>query len=84
MRLLDMSLLVERVLPASRTEFLKLQLRWGIFLVLVRRIVLVLAFITRKRDELSHVKSLSSGFYIEPTTGIEPVTSSLPMTCSTD
>jgi hypothetical protein len=84
MRLLDMSLLVERVLPASRTEFLKLQLRWGIFLVLVRRIVLVLAFFARKRDELSHVKSLSSGFSTEPTTGIEPVTSSLPMTCSTD
>ncbi len=79
--------LVRRALVAPRTEFLVLNAT-GLFLaVLRRRIVASLAGRTFQRYDISHGQySFNERLLcvVELATGIEPVTSSLPRTCSTN
>jgi hypothetical protein len=66
--------------PAPAAEFLQLQTLGRLLLVLGRDVIPALAFGARQGDVVSHDEYVSS--FVEPMTGIEPVTSSLPRTCS--
>ena len=77
---------------ASRTEFFDRKLVGLRLLVLAGRVVARLASFTRKRNQVSHYNTPRNNFLFsepvlksgKPTTGFEPVTSSLPRKCSTD
>ena len=74
------------MLPAKGTILLELETLGLLFLVLHAGIVDSLAFGTLEMDDLAHRSCLVfiEYRYLEPSTGIEPVTSSLPRTCSTN
>src|SRR6185295_11583122 len=75
---LDFALLVKRVAPARRAELLECQLVRRL-LVLRARVILPLAAVADERDQIAHPAAFLCP---EPTTGVEPVTSSLPRKCS--
>src|SRR5579885_2367545 len=87
--------LVQRMAATTRTELFDLELLGLFLLVPGRHVVAPLAPIARQSNyfpDCRHDTSLSVAqdparalfFVCKPTTGIEPVTSSLPRKCSTD
>src|SRR6266481_1733782 len=77
-RALDLPLLVERMAPARRAELLEGELVRRPLLVLRAGVVLPLAPVAHERDQIAHLALPVP----KPTTGFEPVTSSLPRKCS--
>jgi hypothetical protein len=67
---------------APTAELLELQALGRLLLVLRRDVIPPLAFRARQRDVVSHDELVLYAACMEPMTGIEPVTSSLPRTCS--
>src|SRR6185436_17276419 len=75
---LDLPLLVQRVAAARRTELFEGELVGRLLLVLGADVILPLAAVANERDQIAHP---CPRLELEPTTGFEPVTSSLPRKC---
>ena len=73
--------LVNSMLAFRRTIFLKLDTLGLFLLVFHARVIDALAFGTLEMDNFSHGANHSVQ---KPSTGLEPVASSLPRTCSTN